>query len=69
VAKAVKYGIDQGYDLSEMELSELKKFSNLIDQDVFKFLSLRGSIQSRKHLGSTGFNAVNLALKKAKSKL
>ena len=69
VAKAVKYGIDQGYDLSEMELSELKKFSNLIDQDVFKFLSLRGSIQSRKHLGSIGFNAVNLALKKAKSKL
>ena len=69
VAKAVKYAIDQGYDLSEMDLSELKKFHQLIDQDVFKFLSLKGSIQSRKHIGSTGFTAVNLALKKAKSKL
>ncbi|MDC0999492.1 argininosuccinate lyase, partial [Methylophilaceae bacterium] len=55
VAKAVKYAIDQGYDLSEMDLSELKKFHQLIDQDAFKFLSLRGSIQSRKHIGSTGF--------------
>ena len=69
VAKAVKHAIDQGYDLSEMDLSELKKFHQLIDQDVFKFLSLKGSIQSRKHIGSTGFTAVNLALKKAKSKL
>jgi len=69
VAKAVKYAIDQGYDLSEMDLSELKKFHQLIDQDVFKFLSLKGSIQSRRHIGSTGFTAVNLALKKAKSKL
>jgi argininosuccinate lyase len=69
VAKAVKHAIDQGYDLSEMDLSELKKFHQLIDQDVFKFLSLKGSIQSRRHIGSTGFTAVNLALKKAKSKL
>jgi len=69
VAKAVKYAIDQGYDLSEMDLSVLKKFHQLIDQDVFKFLSLKGSIQSRRHIGSTGFTAVNLALKKAKSKL
>ncbi|MBT3826538.1 MAG: argininosuccinate lyase [Nitrosomonadales bacterium] len=69
VAKVVKHAIDQDCDLSDLELAKLKEFSNLIDKDVFRCLSLKGSIQSRKHLGSTGFNAVNSALKKAKSKL
>ena len=46
-----------------------QKFSKLIDQDVFKYLSLKGSIQTRKHVGATGFNAVKSAIKKAKSKL
>jgi argininosuccinate lyase len=69
VAKTVKYAIDQGFNLSDMELSMLKKFSNLIDQDVFKCLSLKGSIQSRKHFGATGFSAVRSSIKKAKLKL
>jgi len=69
VAKAVKFAIEQDYDLSNIELSKLRKFSKLIDQDVFKYLSLKGSIQTRKHVGATGFNAVKSAIKKAKSKL
>ena len=69
VAKAVKFAIEQDCDLSNIELSKLRKFSKLIDQDVFKYLSLKGSIQTRKHVGATGFNAVRSAIKKAKSKL
>ena len=69
VAKAVKFAIEQDCDLSNIELSKLRKFSKLIDQDVFKYLSLKGSIQTRKHVGATGFNAVKSAIKKAKSKL
>jgi len=69
VAKAVKFAIEQDCDLSNIELSKLRKFSRLIDQDVFKYLSLKGSIQTRKHVGATGFNAVKSAIKKAKSKL
>ena len=69
VAKAVKFAIEQDCDLSKIELSKLRKFSKLIDQDVFKYLSLKGSIQTRKHVGATGFNAVKSAIKKAKSKL
>jgi len=69
VAKAVKFAIEQDCDLSNIELTKLRKFSKLIDQDVFKYLSLKGSIQTRKHVGATGFNAVKSAIKKAKSKL
>ncbi|MDA9086729.1 argininosuccinate lyase [Methylophilaceae bacterium] len=69
VAKAVKFAIEKDCDLSNIELSKLRKFSKLIDQDVFKYLSLKGSIQTRKHVGATGFNAVKSAIKKAKSKL
>lgn len=69
VAKAVKFAIEQDCDLSNIELSKLRKFSKLIDQDVFKYLSLKGSIQTRKHVGATGFNAVKSAIKKAKSNL
>ena len=69
VAKAVKFAIEQDCDLSNIGLSKLRKFSKLIDQDVFKYLSLKGSIQTRKHVGATGFNAVKSAIKKAKSKL
>jgi argininosuccinate lyase len=69
VAKAVKFAIEQDCDLSNIELSKLRKFSKLIDQDIFKYLSLKGSIQTRKHVGATGFNAVKSAIKKAKSKL
>jgi len=69
VAKAVKFAIEQGCDLSDLELSKLKKFSKLVEQDVFNYLTLSGSIQTRKHIGATGFNAVKTAIKKAKQRL
>jgi argininosuccinate lyase len=69
VAKTVKFAIDQQCDLPELELKALKKFSKLIEKDVFECLSLKGSIKSRKHVGGTAFNTVKKALKHAKSKL
>ena len=69
VAKAVKFAIDNKSDLSELELKDLKKFSKLIEEDVFNCLALKGSIESRKHIGGTSFNAVKAALKKARAKL
>ena len=69
VAKAVKFAIDNKSDLSELELKDLKKFSKLIEEDVFNCLALKGSIESRKHIGGTSFNAVKAALKEARAKL
>jgi argininosuccinate lyase len=69
VAKAVKYAINHECDLSELELNTLQKFSKLVDKDVFYCLTLKGSIQSRRHVGGTAFITVKNALKKARLKL
>ncbi len=69
VAKIVKFAIDQQSDLSGLELKTLQKFSKLIDKDIFKFLTLKGSIQSRNHIGGTSFTRVKAALKQARSNL
>ncbi|NQW35259.1 MAG: argininosuccinate lyase [Methylophilales bacterium] len=69
VAKAVKYAIAQGCDLSELELKALQKFSPLIEQSIFQCLTLKGSVQSRNHFGGTSFTSVKSALKKAHQKL
>ena len=68
VAKIVKFAIGQQSDLAELELKDLKRFSKLIEKDVFECLTLKGSIQSRKHFGGTAFNTVKLALKRARRK-
>ena len=67
VAKAVKFAIDEQSDLSGLELKDLQKFSKLIEKDIYSCLTLKGSIESRKHIGGTSFNAVKAALKRSKS--
>lgn len=53
VGKAVGYGVKEGKDLSEMSLSELQVFSDVITEDVFEVLTLEGSVNARNHLGGT----------------
>ena len=53
VGKAVAYGIETSKDLSQMSLEELQQFSKIITEDVFKVLTLEGSVAARNHLGGT----------------
>lgn len=53
VGKAVALAVEQGKDLSELELGQLQQFSDLIDQDVFAALTLEGALAAREHLGGT----------------
>ncbi len=53
VGKSVAYGIQTGKDLSEMSLDELRQFSTEITDDVFKVLTLEGSVAARNHIGGT----------------
>lgn len=53
VGKAVALGVETGKDLSEMDLSELQQFSDIIQQDVFDVLTLEGSVAARNHIGGT----------------
>lgn len=62
VGKSVAYGIQQKKDLSELSLSELQQFSDIITDDVFAVLSLEGSVQARDHIGGTAPSQVRAAV-------
>jgi argininosuccinate lyase len=69
VGKAVRHGIDTGKDLAEMDLAVLQRFSPMIQQDVFAVLTLRGSLDARKHLGATAPAQVREAIRRARARL
>jgi argininosuccinate lyase len=69
VGKSVAYGIETGKDLSEMTLAELQKFSNVIEKNVFKVLTLEGSVAARNHIGGTAPVQVKAAVARAKIQL
>ena len=62
VALAVRFAEQRGCDLSDISLPELKKFSALIEQDIYQVLSLEGSLASRDHIGGTAPNQVQAAI-------
>jgi len=68
VGKSVASAISKGKDLSELSLSELQSFSKLIADDVFKVLTLEGSVNARNHIGGTAPQQVLAAIKAARRK-
>jgi len=69
VGKAVGLGVKENRDLSELTLQELQSFSKLIEKDVYKVLTLEGSVSARNHFGGTAPAQVRKAIKAAKAKL
>lgn len=69
VALAVRHGVEQGCDLSELSLEQLQQFSAMIEDDVYDVLTLEGSLASRNHRGGTAPAQVREALKRAKALL
>lgn len=69
VGKAVRLGVEQGKDLSELKLEELKSFSDAIKDDVFDVLTVEGSVAARDHLGGTAPRQVKLAVKALRKRL
>ncbi|MEJ2397765.1 MAG: argininosuccinate lyase [Gammaproteobacteria bacterium] len=69
VGQAVRHGISNNKDLSEMSLDELQQFSKEIDTDVFEVLSLEGSVAARNHLGGTAPQQVKAAIERARQRL
>jgi len=62
VARAVRQCVDQECDLADMSLADLRQFSLLIDDDVFRVLTLEGSVAARDHIGGTAPNQVRKAI-------
>ncbi len=69
VGKAVAYGVREGRDLADMSLEELRSFSPLIDSDIFKVLSLDGSVAARDHIGGTAPRQVRAAIARMRERL
>ncbi len=69
VGRAVRYGIENDKDLSDMSLDELQQFSDILEQDVFDVLTLEGSVASRNHIGGTAPNQVRAAIMRARDTL
>jgi argininosuccinate lyase len=53
VGKAVKYCIDHQLMLDQMPLEAFHTFSTLIEEDVYTYLTVEGSVKSRNHIGGT----------------
>jgi argininosuccinate lyase len=69
VARAVRAADARGRDLAALSLAELRRFSPLAGADVFKCLTLEGSIASRDHVGGTAPRRVRAAVKRARKSL
>ena len=66
VGLAVRYGVENKLDLSEMSLKQLQSFSDKIEQDVFDVLTLEGSVAARNHIGGTAPAQVRKAIERAR---
>lgn len=69
VGSAVAYGVENKKDLSEMSLSELQQFGDMITEDVFDVLTLEGSVAARNHIGGTAPEQVKAAAQRARQAL
>jgi len=69
VGKAVAFGISESRDLCEMTLDEMRSFSLDIDEDVYKVLTLEGSMNARNHIGGTAPEQVSRAIEEARKSL
>ena len=69
VGKSVAYCVEKDCDLAELELGELQQFSGSIEQDVFDYLTLEGSVAARDHIGGTAPGQVRAAIETARRSL
>jgi argininosuccinate lyase len=69
VGKAVAYALDQGKELDQLTLDELKQFSGLIKADIYGYLTLEHMIDRRQSLGGTAMKNVARAIADARKAL
>lgn len=63
VGRSVAYCLDKGVDLSELTIEELKSFSYLINDDIYDYITLEASVNSRKAIGGTAKGSVEYQIK------
>ncbi|MGA1846072.1 argininosuccinate lyase [Deferribacter abyssi] len=69
VGKSVKYAIEKNKRLDELSIEELKQFSELIDGDVYEYISVENAAKNKNSYGGTGLKSVLEQIKSAKQYL
>jgi argininosuccinate lyase len=63
----VKYCIDRKKSLMDLDIKELKNYSEKIGSDIFKHITLDASVNARRSLGGTARKTVMARIKKIKN--
>ena len=66
VGKTVAYAVSKKLDLDELSMKDFKSFSSLIEEDIFDFLNVEGSVNSKQTSGGTSNEQVKIQIRKAK---
>jgi argininosuccinate lyase len=69
VAQAVRFCESRRCDLADLNIEELRQFSQLIADDVYTSLTLDGAVNSRSHIGGTAPARIKSAIVKARKAL
>ena len=69
VSRMVRRCLDEGWELSDMPLEEMRSFTEAIDGDVFDAISLQASVQGRDVPGGTAPERVREAIDEAREYL
>jgi len=68
-ARAVRFAEGLRKGLEQLTLGELRRFSPGIGKDVYRILTLEGSVASRSHIGGTAPAQVRAAIRRARNTL
>jgi argininosuccinate lyase len=69
VARAVRFAEESGRALERLPLADLRRFSAKVGGDVYRVLTLEGSVASRSHIGGTAPSRVRAAVRRARATL
>jgi argininosuccinate lyase len=67
VGKTVRYCVENGKDIPELSIEEFRQFSELIDEDIYDFVTLEASVNARRATGGTARAAVEREIARARA--
>jgi argininosuccinate lyase len=66
VGKTVRYCIENNREIEELTLEEFRTFSDLIDADIYDYVTLEASVNARRATGGTAREAVQREIQRAR---
>ncbi len=67
VGKTVRYCIENQKDIPELTLEEFRQFSEVIDKDIYDYVTLEASVNARRATGGTAREAVEREIARARA--